>query len=83
MCLVYEPLEMLDQVLARRQQPAVRDHPRGEAELNGGDERRVLQAYLVGERHHLLGRLVRDLLVEEVLRRARAAARAGRARHVD
>ncbi len=58
---------MLDEVLARRQEPTVLHHSGLEACVHGLDEAVVLGADLLVEGDHLLDRLLRHVLRQEVV----------------
>ena len=74
---------MLDEVLAREQEPTLRHHARIEAELHRLDEAAVLAAHLGRELHHRPRGVVGDLVVEKVVGRADRAAGAVGPRDVD
>ena len=81
--LVNEPLEVLNQVLARSEQAPVRHHSRVEALLHRLDEGHVLGGHLGAERHDLARFGVRDVLAEEVIADALDLVRADGDRRVE
>ena len=64
--LVDETLEVVNQLLAAEQKPALRHHPRAKSTLNRLDETVVPQADLLRKRHHLGAQVGGDVGREEL-----------------